>query len=88
MQHGGAGTVTRPTFFLAGVRGPEQYAFSGEGRTFAQSPRFAPAGTGGGPVTINVHAEGAYFDTPASRARLADQVGRAVMDQLRRERRL
>lgn len=36
MAEGGFGTVTSPTLFLAGERGPEQFAFSGAGRTFAQ----------------------------------------------------
>ena len=34
MASGGSGMVTRPTLFLAGEAGPEQYAFSGGGRSF------------------------------------------------------
>lgn len=34
MADGGFGTVTKPTLFLAGEAGPEQFAFSGAGRTF------------------------------------------------------
>ena len=34
MADGGFGRVTRPTLFLAGEAGPEQYAFSGAGKTF------------------------------------------------------
>ncbi len=37
MARGGFGTVTRPTLFLAGERGPEQFAFSGGGRSFGAS---------------------------------------------------
>lgn len=35
MADGGSGMVTKPTLFLAGERGPEQFAFSGSGRSFA-----------------------------------------------------
>ena len=35
MADGGSGTVTRPTLFLAGEAGPEQFAFSGANRRFA-----------------------------------------------------
>lgn len=38
MAEGGTGTVTAPTLFLAGESGPEQYAFSGAGHTFASGP--------------------------------------------------
>lgn len=34
MAAGGAGMVTRPTLFLAGEGGPEQFAFSGANRSF------------------------------------------------------
>lgn len=34
MAEGGYGTVTKPTLFLAGEAGPEEYAFSGAGRRF------------------------------------------------------
>jgi hypothetical protein len=34
MAEGGRGIVTRPTLFLAGERGPEEYAFSGANRQF------------------------------------------------------
>lgn len=35
MAAGGAGIVTRPTLFLAGERGPEEFAFSGAHRRFS-----------------------------------------------------
>lgn len=47
MAAGGFGTVTKPTLFLAGEAGPEQYAFSGAHRRFAGS---SPTGSGG--VTV------------------------------------
>jgi hypothetical protein len=34
MAGGGAGRVTKPTVFVAGVNGPEDFAFSGENRSF------------------------------------------------------
>lgn len=40
MADGGRGRVTRPTLFLVGEAGPEDYAFSGANRSFS---RFAPA---------------------------------------------
>jgi hypothetical protein len=36
MAEGGLGIVTRPTLFLAGEAGPEEFAFSGAGRRFAR----------------------------------------------------
>lgn len=35
MAKGGSGTVTKPTLFLAGEAGPEQFAFSGANRQFS-----------------------------------------------------
>ena len=35
MASGGSGRVTKPTLFLAGEAGAEDYAFSGAGRSFA-----------------------------------------------------
>lgn len=46
MARGGFGQVTRPTLFLAGEAGPEQFAFSGANRDFTQ----VPVGGGGGDV--------------------------------------
>ena len=43
MQHGGAGTVTQPTLFMAGERGPERFAF-------------APVGISGA-VRFDVHVQ-------------------------------
>lgn len=53
MADGGMGRVTRPTLFLAGENGVEDYAFSGGGRSFAGG-----GGGGGGSVAvyINVNA--------------------------------
>lgn len=45
MAEGGIGRVTRPTLFLAGEAGPEDFAFSGANRSF---------GGGGSTVVINV----------------------------------
>ncbi len=42
MASGGFGTVTKPTLFMAGEAGREQYAFSGAGKTF---------GSGAAPTT-------------------------------------
>jgi hypothetical protein len=54
MAAGGAGRVTRPTLFLAGEGGAEDFAFSGGGRSFGGS------GTGGGDIyhTTNVYMDG------------------------------
>lgn len=41
MAAGGLGRVTGPTQFVAGISGPEEFAFSGEGRSFG---RFDDAG--------------------------------------------
>ena len=46
MAEGGSGVVDKPTWFLAGEAGREQYAFSGAGKTFS--------GGGGGTVNITV----------------------------------
>lgn len=43
MQHGGIGRVTRPTLFLAGEAGAEDFAFSGGGKSFQQSSMAALA---------------------------------------------
>lgn len=51
MQHGGAGRVTRPTLFLAGESGAEDFAFSGVGKRFG----------GGGTQTIILKNE-TYLD--------------------------
>ena len=48
MASGGMGAVTRPTLFLAGEAGPEQYAFSGAGKSFG----------GGGGDTYNFDFSG------------------------------
>lgn len=37
MAEGGRGRVTQPTLFMAGVKGPEDFAFSGENRSFGGS---------------------------------------------------
>ena len=43
MQHGGMGRVSRPTLFLAGEAGPEEFAFSGANKRFGR-----PGGGRGG----------------------------------------
>lgn len=53
MAEGGFGRVTRPTLFLAGEEGPEDFAFSGSNRSFA---------SGAVPdVTVEVHFNGPVF---------------------------
>jgi hypothetical protein len=52
MAVGGMGSVTRPTLFLAGEAGREEYAFSGAGRSFAGGG----AGGGGGDMHVHIHA--------------------------------
>lgn len=47
MAAGGAGTVTKPTWFLAGEAGNEDYAFSGGGKSFAGG-----SGGGGGQTVV------------------------------------
>ncbi len=59
MAEGGFGKVTRPTLFLAGEAGPEEFAFSGANKSF---------GSGGqAPITINfngpVFGEEEYIQT-------------------------
>jgi len=49
MAAGGIGRVTRPSLFLAGEAGPEDFAFSGAGRSF---------GGGGGTVTVQLIRDG------------------------------
>lgn len=80
MAAGAVGRVDRPTLFLAGEAGPEDFAFSGAHRSFG--------GGGGSQVQIVVNAQGAFFDTPASRQRLAKMVSESVMEELRRRTRL
>lgn len=50
MASGGRGRVTRPTLFLAGEAGPEDYAFSGANRAFR------PDGSGDGGVAEELRA--------------------------------
>jgi hypothetical protein len=71
MAAGGFGTVTRPTLFLAGEAGPEQFAFSGANRQFA--------GGMGGSITINFHGfSGSYRDAQ----RVTNMVERTLNRQL------
>lgn len=54
MASGGFGTVHMPTLFLAGERGPEQFAFSGGGKTFdSRSGGTAKPSVLIGPVYLN-----------------------------------
>jgi len=52
--------------------------------------RVVPRGedAGGSQVSVNVNAQGAFFDTPVSRQRLAELIRASVGDELRRTRRL
>ncbi len=52
MAAGGAGIVNRPTLFMAGESGPEEFAFSGANRTFGSSSRPAQ------PLVVNLHLDG------------------------------
>jgi hypothetical protein len=49
MATGGLGAVSRPTLFLAGEAGPEQFAFSGAGKSFS--------GGGGDTYYVTVNAD-------------------------------
>lgn len=64
MASGGIGRVTRPTLFLAGESGAEDYAFSGGGKSFKGG------GMSGG-VVVNVTVEG----NVATERDLADAIG-------------
>jgi hypothetical protein len=85
MADGGIGRVTKPTLFLAGEAGPEDFAFSGGNRAFAPAGR---SNTSGAPVTVNVVLNNPAFDTPAGRRRTMDQIGQAMVEALRREGRM
>lgn len=61
MAGGGMGRVTTPTLFLAGEAGPEEYAFSGAGKSFRNS--FAAAGPGGSPIHTHVYLNGREIAT-------------------------
>lgn len=65
MAHGGQGRVSRPTLFLAGERGAEDYAFSGGGRRFSG---------GGGDVYVEVVnvVDGAVVNRSVSRQQSRD----------------
>jgi len=77
MAAGGAGTVTRPTLFLAGEAGPEQFAFSGANRTF-----------GGGSTAVTINLQGAVIANDASMDALSNQIAQSLTQRLRSERRL
>lgn len=69
-KHGGAGTVTRPTWFLAGERGPEEFAFSGAGRRFAGG-----GGIGGGVIVqqpIRIEVDGRVLAEVIERIQVND----------------
>jgi len=80
MAAGGMGRVTRPTLFAAALNGPEDFAFSGEGKSFR--------GMGGPQVVVNVDASGSMFRDRASLNELAQMVGDAINDKLRMNRQL
>ncbi len=61
---------------LAMLHGKEAVVTEGQWRALTGAAR---AGSG---VTVNVDASGAYFDTEASRQKLADKVGAAIMLRL------
>jgi hypothetical protein len=67
MAAGGFGTVRRPTLFMAGEEGPEDFAFSGANKSFA----------GQAPITVNfngpVFGEEEYIQTT-----VVDQVLNAI----------
>jgi hypothetical protein len=84
MADGGVGRVTGPTLFYSA--GNEDFAFSGEGRSFA--PARPSKGDGGAPVTVNVVLNNPAFDTPAGRRRTMDQIGQAMVEALRRQGRM
>jgi hypothetical protein len=53
MAKGGSGTVTRPTWFLAGEAGREDFAFSGAGKSFG-------GGSAGQTVEVHLHVGPVY----------------------------
>lgn len=71
MAAGGSGRVTRPTLFLAGEAGAEDYAFSGGGRSFSGSG-------GGGDVshTTNVYIDGKLVQQSVERIQTRTLQGR------------
>jgi TP901 family phage tail tape measure protein len=76
MAAGGAGTVSRPTLFLAGEAGREDFAFSGANRQFAAPAPTAPSttdateGRRGGDTHVHVHGDvRVSADDPSSFAR-------------------
>lgn len=80
MAMGGAGRVTKPTLFLAGENGPEDFAFSGANKRFG-------SGAGGGAVHVTVNVPIGAGLGPADQERLAQLVGEAVMRSQGRTRR-
>lgn len=56
MAAGGMGTVTRPTLFLAGEGGPEQFAFSGSNAPFGSSSGAASSASASGDVYVTINA--------------------------------
>jgi hypothetical protein len=72
MAAGGYGRVTRPTLFMAGEAGPEDFAFSGAHKSFG----------GGGSVVINVDGSNSFYQNLGDMQRLAQVVGKAVRVEL------
>lgn len=79
MADGGFGTVTRPTLFLAGEDGrPEQFAFSGAGRTFpSKQPETISETTVFVPVIVNAGSQ-------ATPDQIVDAAIAALPDRVRR----
>ena len=75
MAGGGSGMVTKPTLFLAGEAGPEQYAFSGANKSLD---------SGTGAVVVELAAVRA--ELAAIRREQGLTVGRAVKDALALQR--
>jgi hypothetical protein len=75
MASGGRGRVTRPTLFLAGEAGPEDFAFSGGGKRFS--------GSSGG-VTIQGGISVSIQGANKNAAQLAREIAPALVKQINR----
>jgi hypothetical protein len=74
MAGGGMGIVTRPTLFLAGEAGPEQFAFSGGGKSFSGG-----GGQDSSAIVNELAAMRRYFD-----GEFPTHLGRAVRDEIQK----
>jgi hypothetical protein len=82
MAEGGYGTVDRPTWFLAGEAGREQYAFSGANRTFSPAA-FASVRSDAAAGGTNINVSIGQVGLQESEYEFRDRVGKAVVSAMR-----